>query len=79
MKNNDLRVVISFFDGMAAMAIIHSRIDARMEINSDSSSHKPFHHFVGLRFTEEGLQGNSCLVRPSPDVENMIVARDGHS
>lgn len=66
MKNNDLRVVISFFDDIAAMAIIHSRIDSRMEINSDSYSRNPFHHFVGLRFTEDGLQGNSCLVRPSP-------------
>jgi hypothetical protein len=66
MRNNDLRVVISFFDGIVAMAIIHSRIDSRLEINTGPHSRKPFHHFVGLRFTEDGLQGNSCLVTPAP-------------
>jgi hypothetical protein len=67
MKNNDLRIVISFFDGIIATAIVHSRIDSRLVINAEAHSRKPFHHFVGLRFTETGLQGNSCLVRPSPD------------
>lgn len=75
MKNNDLRIVISFFDGIVAMAIIHSRVDSRLEINSGSHSRTPFHHFVGLRFTEDGVQGNSCLVRPSPHYIEKIKHR----
>lgn len=64
MRNNDLRILITYFEGGKITAVIHDRLKLRFGGDINSRDGRPFHHFIGLRIAPDGMQGYSCMVRP---------------
>ena len=64
MKNNDLRIIMTFFEGAVSVVVIHSRVNLKIVGNPSKMRGRPLHHYIGFKVGRRGMLGYSCSVIP---------------